>query len=999
MAFNGVANLRDGNESVQVEPWMLKELAKCAKDPIYFIRNYVYINTKDKGMQLFGLYDFQEELIGRFNENRFNIAKYPRQAGKSATTRAYILWYALFNEDKVVAILANKLNLAQEQLQQLRDSYLALPIWMQPGVKQWNKRGIQFSHGTRVVCAATSPDGIRGMSINLLYLDEFAFVKSHLADEFIASVFPTISSGKTTKVIITSCVTKYTMIFTENGIQEIGDFIDENKPYGGYEIPEYKVLGMRNELNTGVLMHNEGKVPTKVITSAYSELECSLEHKLWACKNGEYGWFKSKELDVGDFISIKYGMNQWGNDDIDFIDTSREYKNSNRLGNLTKITPDIAYFLGMFIAEGNARQQVGLTYVDITCGDDLTKSLNALGLRYSLTPDKLHYRISSTSLVLLLKYLGFELDRKAPKKIIPPRLMQMSKECTSAMIQGIFDGDGWTTKGNYRIGIRVSSKRLIQQIKMLFINYGILSTYGEGISRPTELVKVESRYYFTEVTRYDMVKKYFDEIGFRFNRKQSIFETFKAPTRIGHKDDLIPYSTDLLKQWKKEKNIPYRGLKLPTAHKRIKHISRHALLEFRESLNDQYDITDSVFDHIDDNIIWTPITNITDSENNVYDFSLNDVDGDKWCHSVIYNGIVGHQTPNGMNHFFRMWEDGRYPDEEVDEDSFNGYIKSEIPWNAKGLNRDEQWARDEIKTIGEIRFNQEYKCDFVGSVSTLIDHNFLKTIKSKKPLNIPKLPEYMKIYELPRRREELETKNWEYVASLDSGYGVHQDYSVLHIFLVKSNITVHQVATIAANNMEIEEFCKKCYVILKKYHEPGLIIEQNGPGGVATNFFYSQAEYENLLHFDPKGQHMGLWASAKLKQNACILFKTYIQRKFMHLYDKETINEMHSFGRLTQEKWGGLGGNHDDRITAAYWIPYYLQSPFYYGNIVEVNLKALEEDEVILKTEEQINSERTTLAQMQDPKYHNKTLSDSAEYLSDARRPDDDEPLGLIFRQ
>jgi hypothetical protein len=111
---------------------------------------------------------------------------------------------------------------------------------------------------------------------------------------------------------------------------------------------------------------------------------------------------------------------------------------------------------------------------------------------------------------------------------------------------------------------------------------------------------------------------------------------------------------------------------------------------------------------------------------------------------------------------------------------------------------------------------------------------------------------------------------------------------------------------------------------------------------------------------------MGLWASEKTKQNACILFKTYIERKFMKIYDRQTINEMHSFGKVTQERWGGLGGNHDDHITATYWIPYYIQSPYYYGKIVEVNMKELEEDEVILKTEEEIDSERMTLEKMQN---------------------------------
>lgn len=204
MSFNGIANLRDANESVKIEKWQLLELKKCALDPVYFIRNYVYINTKDHGMQLMKTYPFQDEAVKRFLKYRFNINRWSRQVGKSTVVRAFILWYSLFNKDKVVAMLGNKLKLAKEQLQLLRDSYLMLPYWMQPGVKLWNKTEVQFSNNTRIIVAATSPDGIRGFSINLLYLDEFAFLRQGLADDFIASVFPTISSGKTTRVIITS---------------------------------------------------------------------------------------------------------------------------------------------------------------------------------------------------------------------------------------------------------------------------------------------------------------------------------------------------------------------------------------------------------------------------------------------------------------------------------------------------------------------------------------------------------------------------------------------------------------------------------------------------------------------------------------------------------------------------------------------------------------------------------------------------------------------------
>ena len=710
MAFNGINNLRDSNESVQMEPWMLKELARCARDPIYFIKNYVYINTKDKGMQLFKLYDFQEELILKFNKHRFNIVKFPRQCGKSATTRAFILWYALFNEDKVVAILANKLNLAQEQLQQLRDSYINLPMWMQPGVKQWNKRGVQFSHGTRIVCAATSPDGIRGMSINLLYLDEFAFVKSHIADEFIASVFPTISSGKTTKVVITSCVTKDTMVFTNNGIQEVSDFIVDSNPRGGYIIPEYKILGMRNTLNTGYLMHNEGIANTRIINTKYSTLECSHEHKLWACKNGVYGWFKSKELNEGDYISIKYGMNCWGNDKIDFIDTSKDYKNANRLSDIEYLTPDLAYILGLYISEGNAHYESGLTYTDITCGDDITHTLDLIKLRYHKSSDGLHHRISSTSLVLLLKHLGFDITRKAPQKIIPSRLMQLSKECTSAMIQGIFDGDGWTTKDRYRVGIKLSSKRLIEQIRMLLLNYGILSTYNEGVIKPTNLVSATSYGYGIEITTYESVKLYFNEIGFKFDRKQCIFETHDTPTRIGDKEDIIPFSVYEMKTFKKLHKINHDIISFSGEHKQNIHWSRSKMLMIKNKIDNNL-TNNTIFDNVHNNIIWIPIKSISESQNTVYDFSLPEIVDDVWCHSVIYNGMVGHQTPSGMNHFFRMWEDAC--DEEqigsVSSDETNGYVKSEIPWNAVP-GRDANWARDEMKKIGEIRFNQEYMC-------------------------------------------------------------------------------------------------------------------------------------------------------------------------------------------------------------------------------------------------------------------------------------------------
>lgn len=491
LAFKGVSDLRDEHERIEITPEQASELAKCVKDPIYFIKNYVYINTKDKGVQKFNLWNYQEDLIRKFDKYRFNIVKFGRQLGKSATTRAFILWYSIFNADKVVAILSNKLSGSMEQMYLLRESYLKLPKFLQPGIVSWNKKSIEFSTGTRIFCAATSSDSITGTSVNLLYLDEFALVPHHKADDFVGSVFPTISSGQTTKIIITS-------------------------------------------------------------------------------------------------------------------------------------------------------------------------------------------------------------------------------------------------------------------------------------------------------------------------------------------------------------------------------------------------------------------------------------------------------TPRGHNIFFRLWEEAG----DTLEQSRNGFVRSAATWQVCPT-RTKEWAEREMQQIGEIKFNQEHLCSFIGSVSTLIDHKFLSTMKARDPIKLPGLIKYVRLYELPLKRRVLETNGWEYVASLDSGYGVHKDSSVLQICLVKNNIDVEQVAVVSCNSMDIKEFSQMCREVLKQYYDPGLIIEQNGPGIAAIKYFNDDFEYENLIHFDTHGNKLGLWASENLKSTSCILMKTYIQRKYAKIYDYNTINELYSFGQTSATKWGAMGGTHDDHVTSLMYIFLYLQSGLFYGNVVD----------------------------------------------------------------
>ena len=525
MPFNGIPNLRDANEPVKLDIEKLRELKKCALDPIYFIRNYVYINTKDNGMQLFDLYDFQEKAIQRFMKYRFNINKWSRQVGKSTIVRGFILWWGIFHKDQLIAMIGNKLSLAKEQMQQLRDSYSRLPTWLQPGVKLWNKTSIQFSNNSRIIVSSSSPDNIRGFSINLLYLDEFAFLRPNLATEFIASVMPSISSGKTTRCIITS-------------------------------------------------------------------------------------------------------------------------------------------------------------------------------------------------------------------------------------------------------------------------------------------------------------------------------------------------------------------------------------------------------------------------------------------------------TPNGMNHFYDMWQTSlelEQAEAEFDKGNNDLYVRSVVTWD-QVPGRTEAWANAEKVKIGDQRFRQEYECEFVGSGITLIDYRCLEKLKAVDPLPLdssiwpPELADIvrdisMRAFKYPEPAGVMEAKGYSYVASIDTSYGMRQDYHVLQIAKVYSNIKCEQVFTMSSNCTEVNDFCRIANIILKFYHNPYLIIEYNGPGKSTYDYFFNTAMYPNILNFDFKCR--GLWATPTLKSNVVILLKMYVQRGYIKVYDYDTIMELMTFTQKTQNTWGGGGNTHDDHVTSLYWIVYYLNTTMYYGNYEQI--EDLTETELLRLTDEMRN--------------------------------------------
>ena len=202
--YLGNPNLKKANTPIEFSQENILEFMRCKEDPVYFANKHIKIVSIDEGLVPFRMYPFQKKLISNFHENRFNICKMPRQTGKSTTVVSYLLHYAVFNDNINIAILANKASTARDLLGRLQLAYENLPRWMQQGIISWNKGSLELENGSKISANSTSSSAVRGGSYNVIFLDEFAFIPNHIADDFFASVYPTISSGQKSKVIIVS---------------------------------------------------------------------------------------------------------------------------------------------------------------------------------------------------------------------------------------------------------------------------------------------------------------------------------------------------------------------------------------------------------------------------------------------------------------------------------------------------------------------------------------------------------------------------------------------------------------------------------------------------------------------------------------------------------------------------------------------------------------------------------------------------------------------------
>ena len=293
--YNGNTNIKRKGMTIEFNQDMIQEFVKCAKDPIYFAEKYIKIVHVDHGLIPIRMYDYQKEIAISITNSRRVAVNTSRQAGKTTTAVAIILHYVLFNDHKTCALLANKGDAAREILDRIKIAYEALPKWMQQGVVEWNKGSVEFENGCKIIAGATSSSAIRGKSISFLYIDETAFVENW--DEFFASVFPTISSGKTTKILFTS---------TPNGLNHFYKTCEGAKEgKNGYiyiEVPWYKVPGRDEEWKRETL---EGM---DFDTQKFSqEFECGFLGSSGTLIDGS----KLKQLVIRDPIAEVEGIRQY----------------------------------------------------------------------------------------------------------------------------------------------------------------------------------------------------------------------------------------------------------------------------------------------------------------------------------------------------------------------------------------------------------------------------------------------------------------------------------------------------------------------------------------------------------------------------------------------------------------------------------------------------------------------------------------------------------------
>lgn len=907
-----------------------EEYQACSESALYFFKKYAYVQHPTRGKVLFNLYPFQKRVFQQLVDNDKNIILKSRQMGISTLTAAYSLWLMLFNSDLNIVVIATKQDVAKNLIGKVRYMFNNLPTWLKMQVKEDNKLNLTLINGSQVKATSAAADAGRSEAVSLLVVDEAAFIPN--IETIWGGIYPTLSTGG--KAILLSCVTSDTFIFTNKGLTTIDNFIDHTK-IGGYEIEKYHILGV-DKVRSGTLFHNNGKVKTYKIITKFSELEGSFNHKLWAYKSNEnlYRWCELQELTTNDYVSTQYNMDIWGNNNILDLKVSKSKKIKNIVDD-NMISNDLSYLLGLYLSEGNATaiyNKKGIIIggsMTISCGDDISYIFDRMNLTYSHWDD-IHYTVGSKNLIEILMHLGFKLNDRANTKVIPNSLLQTSKENIKFLLKGLFDGDGGSTHS--AINYTSTSELLINQIRMLLNNFGILCSKFKYTKEQMNSYN-ENRKYNYDVYRLEIYGKYalrfYNLIGFELERKQNnkqilLESNFNRNTSL----DTIPNSLKLVNKlydlskentstMKNKYGLFLNGIVNKKNEYKTNNISREIVLTMFNLFSHLLD--DDEFEYwnkiINDRIVWTKIKNINESENYTYDFSLPNDDTDVWDHSVIYNGFIGHQTPNGMGNFFhKQWITSR-------EQGFN---RIRLHWSMHP-DYDDKWRIDQEKVLGEKLATQECDGSFISSGDTLIPMRTLEYYAKnivKDPIEKRGWGQHLWIW-----KNSEPGKN--YMVCADVARGDSNDFSAFHIIDLED---LEQVAEFKGK-IDTKSYGNMLVAIATEYNDALLVVENQSIGWASIqqviekryhNLFYMEQDikyvdanhqHRNKLRAVEKKKVPGFTTSPKTRPLIMNKLEEYFRDNDIIIYSERTIEELSTF-IVIDGRTQAMSGYNDDLTLA-----------------------------------------------------------------------------------
>lgn len=718
-------------------------------------------------------------------------------------------------------------------------------------------------------------------------------------NSFISNGFISHNTGG--KSVLISCVTKDTMVFTDKGIREINDFLP-NENLGPEQINTYNVLG-KDKIRSGNIIHKNGFVDTLKIKTVHSNIEGSLNHKLWVYDSltKEYGWKKLEDIKLDDYLSVQYGLNIWGDIEI---------------GN------EMSYLLGQYITKNHSKKNI----------TDLIKKFPPF-----------------------IEYLNSILNNK--DKSIPTNLLSLNRENSKHLLKGIFDELGVSYDNDGLISITLPTRKMMEQVMLLLNNFGILSIIKSNKSFKITLSGVDSL-------------KFYDEIGFNFERKQNnklILETKKVNRSSPY--DVIPngkkYLKKLVEEIKKVNPKKLSGLRLSVEKDNI---SRDLLLKVL-SISKELNIDTTFIDGIlSNNIKWVKVRSIDKNKNWTYDFSLPNNEEDFWSHSVVYNGLLGHQTPNGYDDLYYKIYDGAV-------NKRNKYNVVEMRWYQDlRYNKDLKWVKgEEVIPEQEYRLEsyrkmielgykpsspwyesmcaeyngdtrkiaQELDVSFLGSGGNVIDEEYVENQNKynvKSPIRTEGFDNGVWIWEEPQVGHR-------YILGSDVSRGDSEDFSTIQIidFETREQVMEYQ------GKIPPDVLAEIVYNYGQKY-KAYVVVDITGGMGVTTVLKLVEMEYKNLHFDDPKSKVLSTRKDlGKFKKydnkvpgfnvganrlNMVAEFERCIRQNEVIIRSSRLISEMKTFvyrnGRPDH-----MDGYHDDLLMGVAMCLWVLQTSF--KNLEKVN--------------------------------------------------------------